>query len=175
MKTIPVLIITLSIALVFSSYAVAAPIFNNTTGHWYDFIYGEWNMAETNAETLGGNLVTINDATEQDWLIRNFGSDRYYWIGFTKVEGRWGWLSGETVTYENWAPGQPDNGGHGEYVAVMNYNGAGRWNDYCTNCTDIGIAEWGSSKVPEPTTLILMGTGLTALAAWKMRTGLKSE
>jgi len=175
MKRLPVLLITLSILFVFSSYAGAAPIFNDTTGHWYDTVYGEWNMAETNAEALGGNLVTINDAGEQDWLIRNFGSDRYYWIGLTKVEDRWGWLSGDPLTYVNWAPGQPDNGGHGEYVAVMNYNGAGRWNDYCSNCTDIGIAEWGSSNVPEPTTLILVGTGLTALAAWKMRTGLKSE
>lgn len=148
-----------------SALSHAAPIFNPATDHWYDIVTGDWYTAEANSVALSGHLVTINDAIEQDWLIRNFSSDRYYWIGFNKVGNSWVWSSGEPVTYVNWAPGQPDNGGRdGEYVAVMNYNGPGRWNDYCSNCTNIGIAEWGSSNVPEPGTLILMGLGLAGLA-----------
>jgi len=43
------------------------------------------------------------------------------WIGFTDQasEGTWEWISGEAVTYTNWASGEP-NDANGEDYAVMN-------------------------------------------------------
>ena len=38
-----------------------------------------WTEAETNANKLGGHLVTINDAEENQWLVNNLsGSNDFY-------------------------------------------------------------------------------------------------
>jgi len=44
------------------------------------------------------------------------------WIGFTDQasEGTWEWISGEAVTYTNWASGEPKDA-NGEDYAVMNW------------------------------------------------------
>ena len=34
-----------------------------------------WAAAQANAKALGGNLVTINDAAENAWLVNTFRSD----------------------------------------------------------------------------------------------------
>ena len=179
MKRLPVLLITLSILFVFSAYASAAPIFNDTTGHWYDTVTGDWYTAEANALTLGGHLVTINDANEQEWLNSNFDSSTLYWIGFNdfNIEGNWVWVSGELATYTNWVPGSEPNGYTRENAAIMNWGSPGKWNDWwCLTCSSVGIAEWvpaTSSSVPEPGTLALVGSGLAGLTIW--RKGLRQK
>ena len=66
------------------------------------------SAAEAWAQGLGGHLVTVNDAAEQAWLERAVLRGEV-WIGLTDeaVEGTWVWMSGEAVTYTNWASGQP--------------------------------------------------------------------
>lgn len=39
--------------------------------------------------------------------------------------------TGNNLTYFNWAPGEPNNNGNGEFCIEMNQN-QGLWNDY--NC-----------------------------------------
>jgi Ca2+-binding RTX toxin-like protein len=56
------------------------------------------------------------------------------------TEGQFRWASGETSTYTNWAPGQPDNSGNEDY-AGMNWGGAGKWNDYPSTVSIRGIIE----------------------------------
>jgi len=95
--------------------------------------YGTWQEAQAQAQSLGGNLVTINNQAEQDWLVSTFGGNEQLWIGLTDevTEGQFKWTSGETSTYTNWYGGQPDNGGpNGEDYVVLNYGSAGKWNDY---------------------------------------------
>jgi len=65
-----------------------------------------WTEAESEATKLGGNLVTINDAEENQWIIDNFKFGA--WIGFNKQSGSYSWSSGQSVTYTNWAEGLPD-------------------------------------------------------------------
>ncbi|MFM6578531.1 MAG: C-type lectin domain-containing protein [Dolichospermum sp.] len=84
--------------------------------------FGTWEQAQAEAQSLGGNLVTINTALEQTFLVNTFGGSQELWIGYTDkvTEGQFKWVSNETSTYTNWFPGQPDNGGSGR----CNFNDA---------------------------------------------------
>ena len=96
-----------------------------------------WSEAQAEAESLGGNLVAIDDAAEQNWLRQTFGSSERFWIGLSdrNVEGDFQWVNGETSSYRNWAAGEPNdykfNGDFpaGEDYILMNWNSAGQWND----------------------------------------------
>ena len=79
---------------------------NPANNHSYKRIYCDsWDDAQAKAAIDGAHLVTINDAAEQEWLVRVF-STAPYWIGLTDAanEGEWRWTSGEPVTYTHWAP-----------------------------------------------------------------------
>lgn len=181
MKRILLFIATLSIACWLPAYSCAAPIFNQATGHWYDTVMGDWFTAEANAIALGGHLVTINNAEEQAWLNSKFDTSILYLIGLNDIanEGNWAWVNREPVTYANWWIGEPNNWTTAEDVAVMNWQGNGRWNDWCSSCSNIGIAEFATGSVaefatgsvPEPGTLLLLISGMTGLFVWKRRPG----
>ncbi|MBS9395619.1 MAG: hypothetical protein HEQ30_21640 [Dolichospermum sp. OL01] len=121
------------------------PIFNYNGSQYTLTSYGTWQEAQAQAQSLGGNLVTINNQAEQDWLVSTFGGNEQLWIGLTDevIEGQFKWTSGETSTYTNWYGGQPDNGGpNGEDYVVLNYGSAGKWNDYPNNLSYFrGIVE----------------------------------
>ena len=61
-----------------------------------------WQEAEANAVALGGHLVTINDAEENEWINNTFGRYATFdnglglMIGYTDQveEGSWEWASG---------------------------------------------------------------------------------
>jgi hypothetical protein len=114
-------------------------------GHYYILTSGpmEWTQAETEAEALGGYLVTINSQEENDFLQRVYfsGPEREtgYWTGMNDMasEGTWVWVSGEDVDYKNWLPGTPDNWNWNENFGEINgYASSGVWND--TN-----VDNWG--------------------------------
>ncbi|MCW9683458.1 lectin-like protein, partial [Dolichospermum planctonicum UHCC 0167] len=103
---------------------------------------GTWKQAQDQAQSLGGNLVTVNNQAEQDWLVSTFGGSEQLWIGLTDevTEGQFRWASGETSTFTNWLPGEPNNVGNEDYVG-MNFDGAGKWNDYSSTSSQRGIIE----------------------------------
>jgi len=86
-----------------------------------------WQEAQANAQALGGNLVTINDASENDWIAANLPYDTWIGINDINVEGVYQWASGEPVTYTNWAFGEPNAAFPNEDYGVM--WGGGVWND----------------------------------------------
>lgn len=111
-------------------------IFNPTSMHYYKLVNScaGWLSCEEAAVNEGGHLVTINNATEQNWLVSTFGGTDLFWIGFTDdgTEGTWYWISGEVASYTNWAPGEPSNSGNAEHYALMNWTESvtlGLWND----------------------------------------------
>ncbi len=125
---------------------------NPANNHRYvAYVTTSWNAAEATAVAAGGHLATLNDAEENAWIQANFGTiggtDRRSWIGINDaaIEGVMVWSSGETVTYTNWNPGEPNNGGAGEdYVEFLGSNG--KWNDLNlagAGLAHIGIAELG--------------------------------
>jgi Lectin C-type domain len=111
-------------------------ITNPANNHQYCFIetLSYWSDANVAAEAKGGNLVTINDQAEQDWLIATFGSYKKtgrgsVWIGLNDEaeEGKFVWVSGEPLTFQAWNPGEPNNSGNEDFVELYFTNG--KWND----------------------------------------------
>ena len=129
------------------AYLLTGPITNSANGHWYYLLDAtNWPAAEQIAVSLGGHLVTINNAAENDWVFTNFsnfgGVERALWLGLNDAaqENIWYWVSGEPGIYFNWAPGEPNSGGgyfSEEDHALMWHPSAnapaGSWNDAPSN------------------------------------------
>ena len=95
-------------------------IYNPDNGHSYKRIDTSmtWSDAKIYAENLGGYLATITSQDENDFVWDNLGASGpdFIWLGGTDevTEGTWQWVTGEAWVYENWGPGQPDDGGYGQ-------------------------------------------------------------
>ena len=105
-------------------------ILNPANNRSYKRIHCEsWDDAQAKAVAEGAHLVAINDAAEQAWLVRVFGTAPY-WIGLTDVakEGEWGWTNGEPATYTHWATHKLMDADRGkEDYVFMGLSPDGRW------------------------------------------------
>ena len=103
---------------------------NPANNHSYKRIHCEsWDDAQAKAIAEDAHLVAINDAAEQQWLVRIFGTAPY-WIGLTDLakDGGWGWTSSEPITYTNWALHRLIKADRGEEDYVfMGLSPEGRW------------------------------------------------
>ena len=138
-----------------SASILVGPIINPTNGNQYYMLrMTQWSPAgfaasELEANGLGGHLVAINDAAENDWVSSTFGPHvrgAYGWLGLglndLDAEGDYVWTNGEPVTYLNWDPDpfpfgpQPD----GEYDDVVGMSVGiwtpGTWSDVNTEPGD---------------------------------------
>lgn len=129
-------------------------ITNPNNGNQY-FLTPEmsWREAQELAEKKGGNLVTINDEEENQWLSKTFitTDTDFLWIGINDqaLEGEFVWASGEKPTYLNWAKGEPNNNPQqgGEDFAVINglnnpfHRPVGTWSDAPARAKLRGIIE----------------------------------
>lgn len=69
-----------------------------------------WDKAEEMCKELGGHLVTINDEEEFEKVcqLADESGAKYIWIGcYRSNNGTLTWLSGEEVSFYNWASGEP--------------------------------------------------------------------
>lgn len=142
MKQLVPFVLGLMACLVPNAHAavLAGPSTNAANGHLYYLLTPSgWTLAEAEAVSLGGHLVTINDDAEQKWVYSIFGTNEI-WIGLTDrdVEGTFQWVSGETSTYRNWDPGEPNNAASGnnnqDYVHIYSITNStvsrrGKWDD----------------------------------------------
>lgn len=169
------LLSTLSATLATSTPAqlLSGPILNPANGHTY-FIGDsrDWLGAESLALSLGGHLTTVNDAAENTWIANTFGmwggAPRQLWLGLSDsiTEGQYYWLSGESSSYRNWAPGEPNNGAgyFPDEDGVTMWNPASgfpysTWTDSPIDQMHYPIIE----VVPEPTLATLATAGLVVL------------
>ena len=133
-----------------------------------------WLGAEESAVKIGGHLVTINDAAENQFVSDfaesgltpkslNFAGYWGRYIGLTDAfsEGTFEWVSGEPLTYQNWYPnGEPNsydpldgNAPWADYVEIFPIDGLGlngsyyndRWNDAYGNGEN---SETGIAEIP---------------------------
>jgi len=143
---------------------------NPETGHLYILSDPDtWPGAQGQAEALGGNLVTINDQAEQDWLLDTFGTTESLWIGYTDSkfynaeEGSFQWVSGESADYTNWHPNEPNNltnfGNNGASFAHLKRGSTnGLWNDVPNNPSVLipGIIEIDPATLDKPIVNIMV-------------------
>lgn len=152
---------------------LTGPAINSSNGHiYYLLTQDNWSASEMEAVSLGGHLVTINDADENAWIVSAFsnfgGVPRALWIGMNDaaVEGSFLFVSGEPVGYTNWGPSEPNNAASGvgeDWVHIFPPNDtAGRfpkWNDAPNVSNAFGFIFNGVvevAAVPEPSTFALV-------------------
>ncbi|MDJ1172460.1 SBBP repeat-containing protein [Roseofilum sp. BLCC_M154] len=88
---------------------------NPVTGSQYFLTTGDtWLGAQEQAQAAGGNLVSVNNASENQWLFDTFGGNMR-WLGYTDSpiygaqEGEFQWVNGDSSTYSNWFYLSPNN------------------------------------------------------------------
>jgi hypothetical protein len=125
-------------------------VVNPVNHHSYQLLQAAtWKDSEKEAVSMGGHLATIRNASEEAWIVRQFGSygdqQRLLWIGLTDSarKSHFSWSSGESLSYTCWAEGEPNNAGRGEDFVAIYYPGhsqGGKWNDWNDRIVDpIGL------------------------------------
>lgn len=163
--------------------------------HWYDVIIVpegiSWSNANNAAQAMGGgwHLGTVTSAAENNFIYSLFGgnpaffSDSGYvhsngpWLGgfaSTDVSNDWQWVTGEAFSYSNWAPLEPyGNGNRIAYFGYYSHQPGPIWNDVPESYIGVHpfgyIVETSALAIPEPSTILLLGSGLAGLGIVRRR------
>jgi Ca2+-binding RTX toxin-like protein len=102
---------------------------------------GSWGQAQVQAQSFGGNLVTINNAAEQTFLAGKYASQNP-WIGLADAgkEGTFTWF-GEQTAYQNWRPNLPST----DHIRDFVYLTSTGWNHDVQYANRRGIIEIANS------------------------------
>ncbi len=155
-----------------------------------------WLTARDNAATqsylgMQGHLATVTDAGENAFIVSNLitGPAKAvygpYFGGFQQPSGppnepasNWQWVTlpngvQEAWSYADWNSAEPNNSGGIEHFLHYTYNtavsNAVKWNDVPNNTNNQIKAYVIEYQVPEPVSLLLLGSGLAAAVALRRR------
>ena len=128
--------------IVLTSLVVTTISAATSTAITYQVIYNSeatWAEARAAAASMGGHLVTITSSAEQQAVEAAIAASHppregALWIGLRETtEGVYVWDNGESLSYMNWNPGEPNNldgvedRGHLMWSNTPSRNG--KWND----------------------------------------------
>merc|ERR1712142_1316180 len=87
-----------------------------------------WQDAQQTCQMEGGNLVTV-DTSEINNILKS--KKKRIWIGASDLETEetFLWTNGKPLSYNSWAPGEPNNHGNREDCVEVNFRSPGLWND----------------------------------------------
>ena len=112
-------------------------------GHHYKVIaeHATWHVAKARCEAMGGHLVTITSAAEDDF-VRALCKGEDVWLGASdeEKEGDWKWVTGEAFAFKHWATGQPDNDQGTQHHLVYSHGEA--WDDNNAGIRWKYMCEW---------------------------------
>lgn len=138
----------------------------DSNGHRYQLFDTSmsWTDAESYCESIGGHLVTITSAEEQQYIIENLlptGTKNTYFIGLSRDTdtAEWSWVTSEPFYYTNWDYGEPNSTTENYVHMYANMGNVGTWNNtynflegnwaYATaNCGF--ICEWEENEAVQP-------------------------
>ncbi len=123
--------------------------------HAYSIFHSDrihWDAAKEACAALGGYLVTIADAAENEFVKSLVATNELIWYGGYTDDSRqqWYWVTGEAFAFTEWRGGVPDNWAGKEFVLYR--DNARLWNDGWRDSDDVSlyICEWDDvSLVPE--------------------------
>ncbi|XP_041355239.1 perlucin-like protein [Gigantopelta aegis] len=112
----------------------------NKTGCPHLFVHGpaacyfvanwteNWRQARRICRNMGGDLVSIDDQTEQDYLVHELRpyeamhTPNGMWTGgyYVPATQHWTWMDLSAATYSHWGPSQPRYQSTSYYIALAN-------------------------------------------------------
>ena len=132
-------------------------VLNPTTNHEYALIDERmnWWEAQQFCVNQGGHLVTIINAAENEFIsafANQIGETILIGLTDEQTEGEFHWITGEPVTYTNWAGSEPNDYGDGEDYTEIQVEGT--WNDVPTDYEIYFVCEWSNTPYDVPDILI---------------------
>ncbi len=111
----------------------------------------KWSDAKKYCEYLGGHLVVITSAKENEYLkkaLKKYAKRNNYWLGAKKnSKGQFKWVNGEKFDYTDFAGGMPDRDNE-KCLMIYRYDNPNtgaddtyKWNDLVNNGT-FGSESW---------------------------------
>lgn len=144
--------------------------------YYYNTTPLTWSNARAAALAFSpgvSDLIAINSSLEEDFLktvIPPPNNGPNPWLGFTKAANPGGgasafqWVTGEPVTYTNWA-GDADFASVTRNYASWNWSNPGRvWLNLADDGTPFGLKPSIIEVVPAPGAGALLGLGILAVA-----------
>ena len=146
-------VVTTSIDFKNEKKVVAETVYGGSLYQFFDDKM-TWEEAKQICEDMGGHLVTITSAEEQQAImsvIPNETTSVGYFIGGYSNNGIPCWVTEEPFEYTNWLEGEPNNSNGSENVYELYRNSGellGKWNDCASNAAGRGfICEFDVDEV----------------------------
>jgi hypothetical protein len=156
---------------------IAGPILNPANTHVYYLLAdSSWTAAEARAVKLGGHLATVNDAAENAWIDRTFGSyggqTNELWIGLSDSGhvGHFTWADGTPVGFLNWHAGEPNFIGSEHYGLILRL-WDGQWNNLADYWPTESYPTRGVVEVPLTSPLPELSANHAIEVGWQSEAG----
>ena len=134
-------------------------------GHWYALVDEamSWQDAKDRCTADGGHLATASSPAENAFIAAATRAP-HSWLGgyqdvnsteYSEPAGAWRWLTGESMTYTAWYPGEPNNFPPGLENFLATAYGTPNWVDlpgdwtlpfhieWSADCNADGIVDYG--------------------------------